>query len=58
MDFIRERGATLALPEVVNKQEPLRFRKWWPGAPMKRGTYGIPVPDNTGLVTVGALESQ
>jgi 5,10-methenyltetrahydrofolate synthetase len=54
-DFIRERGATLALPEVVNKQEPLRFRKWWPGAPMKRGAYDIPVPDNTCLVTVGAL---
>ena len=55
MNFIRERGATLALPEVVNKQEPLCFRGWWPGAPMKRGTYDIPVPDNTGVVTVGAL---
>jgi 5-formyltetrahydrofolate cyclo-ligase len=55
MDFIRERGATLALPEVVNKQEPLCFRKWWPGAPMKRGAYDIPVPDNTCLVTAAAL---
>ncbi len=55
MDFIRERGATLALPEVVNKQEPLCFRRWWPGAPMKRGVYDIPVPDNTSVVTVGAL---
>lgn len=55
MDFIRERGATLALPEVVNKQEPLHFRKWWPDAPMKQGVYDIPVPDNTGFVRVDAL---
>lgn len=55
MNFIQERGATLALPEVVNKQEPLCFRKWWPDAPMKRGAYDIPVPDNTAVVTVGAL---
>jgi 5,10-methenyltetrahydrofolate synthetase len=55
MNFISERGATLALPEVVNKNEPLRFRKWWRDAPMKIGAYGIPVPDNTELVTVDAL---
>ena len=55
MDFFQTRGATLALPEVVNKHEPLRFRKWWRGAPMKIGAYDIPVPDNTDLVTVDAL---
>ncbi|MCC7484384.1 MAG: 5-formyltetrahydrofolate cyclo-ligase [Burkholderiales bacterium] len=43
----RERGATAALPEVVAKGSPLRFRKWWPGAPMKAGVYDIPVPDGT-----------
>ncbi len=47
----RARGATAALPEVVKKQSPLQFRKWWPGAPMKPGVYDIPVPDGTQIVT-------
>jgi 5,10-methenyltetrahydrofolate synthetase len=55
MDFFLKHGATLALPEVVNKHEPLRFRKWWPQAPMKIGAYEIPVPDNTDIVSVDAL---
>jgi 5,10-methenyltetrahydrofolate synthetase len=55
MEFIHERGATLALPEVVNRHEALCFRKWWYEAPMKTGMYNIPVPDNTDLVRVGAL---
>ena len=46
----RERGATAALPVVVAKAHPLQFRKWWPGAPMIPGVYGIPVPDGTELV--------
>lgn len=46
----RERGATAALPEVVAKGEPLRFRKWWPGAPMTPGVYDIPVPAGTDIV--------
>jgi 5,10-methenyltetrahydrofolate synthetase len=55
MGFIHESGATLALPEVVNKHEPLGFRKWWQGAPMKIGAYDIPVPDNTDPVMVRAM---
>ena len=55
MNYFREHGATLALPEIVNKHEALRFRKWWPEAPMKIGAYDIPVPDNTDPVTVGAV---
>lgn len=55
MDFFQRKGATLALPEVLDKNEPLRFRKWWQHAPMKAGMYGIPVPDNTEPVTVDAL---
>ena len=46
----REHGATTALPEVVAKATPLRFRKWWPGAPTRRGVYDIPVPDGTEVV--------
>lgn len=55
MDYLRERGATLALPEIVNKHEAMHFRKWWRGAPMKMGAYDIPVPDNTDQVTVDAV---
>lgn len=43
----RERGAVAALPEVVGKGQPLQFRRWWPGAPMRRGVYDIPFPDGT-----------
>ena len=52
--YFRERGATAALPAVVDKASPLQFRKWWPGAPMTRGVYDIPVPDGTGLVVPDA----
>lgn len=47
----RERGATAALPEVIDSNSPLQFRKWWPGAPMKPGVFNIPVPDGTEIVT-------
>ncbi len=47
----RDRGATAALPAVVDKAGPLQFRKWWPGAPMTPGVYDIPVPDNTEIVS-------
>jgi 5-formyltetrahydrofolate cyclo-ligase len=46
----RDAGAIAALPEVVAKATPMRFRKWWPGAPMRPGVYDIPVPDGTELV--------
>ena len=55
MDFILRHGAIVALPEVAGKHEPLKFRQWWHEAPMKTGAYGIPVPDNTPLVSVGAM---
>lgn len=45
--YWREQGAVAALPEVIGKGQPLRFRKWWPGAPMTRGVYDIPLPDGT-----------
>lgn len=46
----RERGATAALPAVVEKTGPLQFRHWWPGAPMKPGVYDIPVPEGTEIL--------
>jgi 5,10-methenyltetrahydrofolate synthetase len=50
----RDRGATAALPAVVEKKGPLQFRKWWPGAPMKPGVYDIPIPDGTERVVPDA----
>lgn len=46
----RGQGAVAALPEVTGKGQPLRFSQWWPGAPMRRGVYDIPVPDATPVV--------
>jgi 5,10-methenyltetrahydrofolate synthetase len=52
-DF-RADGALAALPAVVAKATPLQFRKWWPGAPMTAGVYGIPYPDGTDVVVPDA----
>ena len=49
----RERGAQTALPVVIGKG-PLQFRRWWPGAPLKPGVYGIPVPDATEVLVPDA----
>ncbi len=48
-------GTILALPEVIKKHEPLCFRQWTPDTPMKTGTYGIPVPHGTPLITIDAI---
>ncbi|MEO7727696.1 MAG: 5-formyltetrahydrofolate cyclo-ligase [Burkholderiales bacterium] len=50
----REQGAAAALPVVVAKATPLQFRAWWPGAPMSKGVYDIPIPDGTALVVPDA----
>jgi 5,10-methenyltetrahydrofolate synthetase len=51
----RDRGARTALPEVVRKAEPLRFRHWHPGVPMTKGVYDIPVPVGTDVVVPQVL---
>lgn len=51
----RNQGAIAALPEVVEKASPLRFRTWWPAAPMTKGVYDLPVPDGTSIVVPQAL---
>ncbi len=38
------RGAVPALPLVVEKAAPLRFRAWLPGVRMERGFWNIPAP--------------
>jgi 5-formyltetrahydrofolate cyclo-ligase len=41
---LRTHGVRLALPVVVAKAQPLQFREWWPGVPMTRGVWNIPIP--------------
>jgi 5-formyltetrahydrofolate cyclo-ligase len=40
----RAKGATLALPVVVKKGEPLVFRAWDFGEPLEEGVWGILAP--------------
>ena len=44
---LRDAGSRAVLPVVVAKGAPLQFCEWWPGAPMRSATLGIPVPDGT-----------
>lgn len=55
VDHWRQRGAVTALPVVAARHAPLEFRAWWPGAPMTRGVFAIPIPDGTDRVTPQAL---
>lgn len=54
-EYFRQQGATLALPEIINKNEPLCFREWLPDAPMKNGAHNIPVPAEARTVRVDAV---
>jgi len=40
-----ERGATLALPHVVDRPTPIRFLAWNPDAPLVDGPHGLRQPD-------------
>lgn len=53
--YFMHAGAKLALPEVIDKNKPLCFREWWPDAPMKTGSYNIPVPHGTQSIHPDAL---
>jgi len=48
-------GARAALPVVRGRGAPLTFRRWAPGAPLKPGALGIPVPARGGAVRPTAL---
>ncbi|MGV8713116.1 MAG: 5-formyltetrahydrofolate cyclo-ligase [Nitrosomonas sp.] len=52
---LRHQGIVLALPEVIDKNNPLCFRTWTPDTPMKNGAYDIPVPVDTHSVTPDAI---
>lgn len=58
---LHSQGHVIGLPVVVARGQPLRFRRWEPGAPMAAAHYGILVPGETapeivpGLVLVPML---
>jgi len=52
---LHARGTRLALPVVVEKAKPVIFREWWPGIPMTRGVWNIPVPEAGDPVSPGVL---
>lgn len=52
---LRQRGATAALPAVVEKKGPLQFREWWPGVEMEAGVFDLPVPKATRVLLPDAL---
>jgi 5-formyltetrahydrofolate cyclo-ligase len=48
-------GGIAALPVVVEKDAPVEFWQWRPGATMQRGFWNIPVPAKRRVVVPGAL---
>lgn len=54
-ELCRRRGATLALPVVVEKGAPLEYWKWNLGDPVERGFWNIPVPRHREVVEPDAV---
>jgi 5-formyltetrahydrofolate cyclo-ligase len=52
---LHARGTRLALPVVVEKNQPLVFRPWTPDAKMVPGIWNIPVPAEGPAVEPDAL---
>ena len=50
-DEWRAAGADTALPVVTGRGMAMEFRSWWPGCPVIKGAFSLPMPDGTPLVT-------
>lgn len=51
MHALADRGHSMAMPVVMSRQQPMRFRHWYPGMHMASGRFGIPTPpDNFPMV--------
>src|ERR1035437_2048018 len=55
IEKLRDHGSRVVLPAVVAKGQLLEFREWWPGAPMKAGALGIPMPEGTPVLLPDAV---
>jgi 5-formyltetrahydrofolate cyclo-ligase len=49
------RGGRIGLPVVVDKSGPVEFWRWWPGMPMSKGIWNIPIPATRERVEPDAL---
>jgi len=47
MRLLRKQGVKNALPVITGRGQPLLYRHWEPGVPMKKGPLGIAYPDGT-----------
>jgi 5-formyltetrahydrofolate cyclo-ligase len=54
---LHEQDCICALPVVVEKGAPLVFRRWFPGCPMEKGFWNIPVPADPAVFTPQLLVS-
>ena len=43
---MRDRGSRLALPVIVEREQPLVFREWSPGSLMTQGVWNVPMPES------------
>jgi 5-formyltetrahydrofolate cyclo-ligase len=50
-----ERGGIVALPVIVERNAPVEFWRWTPGARMARGVWDIPIPAVREVVQPDAL---
>jgi 5-formyltetrahydrofolate cyclo-ligase len=50
-----ERGGIIALPVVVERNAPVEFWRWTPGARMERGLWDIPIPAVREVIQPDAL---
>jgi len=55
VDHWRRAGATTALPVVTSRAAPLEFRVFRPGTRMRKGVFGLPIPQGTPAVIPDAL---
>ena len=55
VDHWRRAGATTALPVVTSRAAPLEFRVFRPGTRMRKGVFGLPIPQGTPAVLPDAL---
>jgi 5-formyltetrahydrofolate cyclo-ligase len=47
LNSLADHGHPVAMPVVLNRQQPMRFRRWNPGMVMQPGRFGIPTPPDT-----------
>ncbi len=47
MNMLSDHGISMVMPVVMNRNQPMRFRRWTTGLQMVPGRFGIPMPPET-----------